>query len=101
MITLCCYNYWLDEDATVLSFRQFYDTKNDILPYASICITSPYEREKLAAYGTNVTSYKYSNFLTGRIWNDELKRIDYDSVVLNPSDYVLGYGIHYLSLIHI
>ena len=95
MITLCCYNYWLDEDATVLSFQQFYDTKNDILPYASICITSPYEREKLAAYGTNVTSYKYSDFLTGRIWNDELKRIDYDSVVLNPSDYVLGYGIHY------
>ena len=95
LITWCCYLFSLDEDATVVSFHQYYLTKNDIYPAISYCITTPYEQQKLDMYARNVTAETYSDFLSGHIWSDDLLKIDYESVVLNPSDYVLGYVLHY------
>ena len=54
-----------------------------------------YKQHKLNMYARNVSAEKYSNFLSGHIWSDDLLKIDYESVVLNPSDYVLGYELHY------
>ena len=95
LVTWCCYIYSLDQDATVVSFHQFYSTKNDIYPAISYCITTPYEQQKLEKYGFNFTAYNYSDFLSGHIWNDEFLRIDYESVLLEPLDYILGYEIQY------
>ena len=95
LVTWCCYIYSLDQDATVVSFHQFYSTKNDIYPAISYCITTPYEQQKLEQYGFNFTAYNYSDFLSGHIWNDEFLRIDYESVLLEPIDYILGYELHY------
>ena len=95
MIALCCYNYSLDEDMTSVSFRPFYLTENDIYPTVSICITLPYEQYKLDLYGRNVTALNYSAFLSGHFWNADLMEIDYESVVLSPLDYFVGYEVEY------
>ena len=70
MIALCGYTYYLDADATVVSFRGFYQTPNGVYPAASICITSPYEQPKLDFYGNNVTTQNYSDFVSGHLWSD-------------------------------
>ena len=95
MATWCGYNYYLDEDETIVSFHKFHHTQYDIYPSISICINSPFEQQKLDVYAKNVTSQKYFNFLSGSVWSDDLAKIDFDSVVLNPFDYVLGYELLY------
>ena len=87
--------YFKNEDATVVSFRSWYMTPNDIYPSVSICITSPFEEENLNALGNSVTSNEYGNFLRGLLKKDELLNIDYKKVSLKPIDYVLGYEIIY------
>ena len=89
------YKYFKNEDATVVSFRSWFMTSNDIFPSVSICITSPFEEKKLKALGSNVTSNEYGNFLKGSLKKDELLNIDYKKVSLKPIDYVLGYEIIY------
>ena len=95
LVAWCCYIYSLDQDATVVSFHQFYFTENDIYPAISYCITTPYEQQKLEQYGFNWTADNYSDFLSGNIWNDDFLKIDYDSVLLEPIDYILGYEFLY------
>ena len=95
MIGVGVYKYSLNEDATVVSFKQYYGTSLDIYPSLSVCITSPFEEDNLKALGSNVTSKKYVDFLMGSLKKDELFKIDYKNVSLNPIDYVLGYDITY------
>ena len=95
MATWCGYNYYLDEDETIVSFHKFHHAENDIYPSVSICINFPFEQQKLDLYAKNVTAQKYFNFLSGSVWSDDLAKINFDSVVLHPFDYVLGYELLY------
>ena len=95
LVGYCCYNYFLDEDETLVSFKQFDKRPEDILPSFSVCITSPYEESKLKKYGPNVTGNAYSAFLSGDIWQENLHGIEYDDIALKPKEYVTGYSTFY------
>ena len=96
LMVWCVYNFSLNEDATTISFKEFYSKPNDVYPSASICISSPFEQKKLVeSYGNDITLSNYSRFLEGEFWSDDMMKIDYDSVLLKPIDYVLGYRIGY------
>ena len=87
--------YFANEDATVVSYKDYFREDNDITPSASICITAAFEENKLKSYGNHVTLANYSDFLGGKIWDDLMLHIDYQEVTLNPRDYILGYRIFY------
>ena len=69
MVCAGFYKFSLDEDATVVAFKTFYETPTDIYPSVSICFTSPFEEEKLKAFGNNITLKDYSDFIKGSLKN--------------------------------
>ena len=95
LVCWCIYEFSLDEDETMVSFKTFHDTKVDVHPLVSICISDPYETTELKKYNKKITSNNYSDFLAGNIWDAEMLKIHYPSVVLKPIKYVLGYEITY------
>ena len=98
LIVWCCYNYYLDEDETVVSFRPFYDTPIDVYPTTSICFTCPFENKKVKKYSNDITPCNYAQFLSGDIWKDDMPKIDYNAILLEPKDYILGYEILYRNI---
>ena len=89
------FTYFANKDATVVTYENFFGTKNDIIPSSSICITAGFEENKLKSYGKDITLANYSDFLGGRIWDASMLNIDYQEVRINPRDYILGYKILY------
>ena len=77
-ITVSLGSYWsyqfaLNEDLSVVSYKVFRGTKDDIFPTTSLCLRNPFLKEKLAEYGVNETSYLA--FLEGKSITDWQTRI--------------------------
>ena len=90
-VSWCIYLYLLDEDVTLVDFKNFHDSILDIYPTISICLTVPYNETKLQKYGNHIKGFSYSEFLGGRFWNDTMANIPYDDVALNPKNNFLSY----------
>ena len=95
LVCWCIYEFSLDEDETMVSFKRFHDRKLDVQPLVSMCISDPYETTELKKYNSKITSNDYSDFLGGIVWNVDMLRINYSSVVVSPIRYILGYEITY------
>ena len=89
------FTFHANEDATVVSYKDFFIAENNIPPSASICITAGFEENKLKSYRKDITLANYSDFLGGRIWDALMLNIDYQEVRIDPRDYILGYKILY------
>ena len=89
------FTFYADEDATVVSYKNFFHDENAIAPSTSICISAAFEEHKLKSYSSDITLAKYSDFLGGIIWDKAMLNIDYEEVRLAPIDYILGYRILY------
>ena len=90
--------FLLDEDVTSISVSPFY-AEPFYYPYppASVCFKSPYEAEKLNKEYNISSASEYIDFLSGEgdPWRDDLLKIDFENVSLNPMNYFLGYKINY------
>ena len=95
MASWCLYQYSLDEDVTLIDFKSFHASADDIYPTVLMCFYNPYVDIYLDNYGKkiNVTAYKY--FLQGKLSSKEMINIDYEKVTLDINDYFLGYEIMY------
>ena len=80
LVCWCIYEFSLDEDETMVSFKGFHDTKFDVQPLVSMCISDPYETTELKKYNAKITSNDYSDFLGGIVWNADMLNINYSSV---------------------
>ena len=88
-ISLICkwlYKYSLDEDLCEVDYRNYYQTEEDWTPELSLCFNSPFSQEKLEKFAVNETKYK--DFLEGKYFDSHLVDIDFDSISMNPNDYV-------------
>ena len=92
------FTFYANEDATVVSYKSFFNEKNDIAPSTSICITAAFEEHKLKSYRSDITLANYTDFLGGTIWDKAMLGIDYEEVRINPTDYILGYEILYKNI---
>jgi len=95
MTLWCIYTFYLDEDATVIEFKAYYNNEIDIYPKPSICFTLPYELKKLQEHGKNISLTSYSKFLSGHEWNGVLAKIQYGQVILDTKEYFLWYKLTY------
>ena len=68
---------------------------NDIkLPVISFCFSEPFLYHKLKEIGPNISKTLYTFHLFGDTPGNEYEKIDYENVVLNPSNYFLsGYQL--------
>ena len=91
-ISICVYwvyKYRLDEDLSVITYREFYEREDDVHPTVSLCLRAPFLSERLAEYGVNKSSY--SDFLKGKYFSNQMLGINYENVTIDISDYIKGY----------
>ena len=98
--TFCIVVYWLhlfslNEDTSLVEYKRFYDRKTDIFPALSMCFNNPFSHTKLwqASAGLNHTSY--FKYLNGDEMSPEIKSIDYKSIAMNISDYIISYWMEF------
>ena len=88
-----CYEFSLDEDLSVVRYKKFHETTDDVYPTVSLCFRNPFMQKRLEEYGTNQSSY--SAYLAGEIFSTELSSINYSYVTTNIMDYIKGYKVYF------
>jgi len=81
--------YSEDEDLTEVSFKMYNQDEESIYPGITICIDKPFEFNKLEKFGMGSNKTTYKHFLQGRLWDDRLLKINFDSVVMDIKDYLI------------
>ena len=95
-MSLClywCYKYSLNEDVSVVYYKQFYETNDDVFPTASLCLGNPFSDKRLSKYGINKTSYL--EFLKGKRFTKEMLNINYNNVTGDIVNYIKGYRMYF------
>ena len=87
------YKYSLNEDLVSVDFKDYYETKEDVLPMLSLCIRNPFSEKKLKNLNLDKTSYL--KFLLGKEFNLTWLDIEYHSVLKNIVDYVDQDGVEF------
>ena len=100
---LCCNNYfsrlilvlpiYSERRSELVEYKEFYETKDDIFPTASLCLGHPFLKEKLAEYGANETTYL--DFLSGTTYAKEMLNINFSYVTIDIIDYIKGYQLYF------
>ena len=94
-LSICAYwiyEFWLDEDLSVITYREFYKKPDDAHPTISLCLETPFLPQRLAEYGVNESVY--ADFLTGGYFSKEMLRINYENVTIDVLDYIDEYKIY-------
>ena len=82
----CIYNYFLNEDTSVVEYRTFLDHKDSLYPSMSFCIKDPFLESKFQNYGDGINKSSFVKFLQGRFWDERMLGIDYDHVTVSLED---------------
>ena len=62
-----CYAYSLNEDLSVVKYKEFHETNDDVYPTMSFCLRNPFSKEALERLEINETLY--TQFLTGTFFD--------------------------------
>ena len=89
MVVYWGYKFSLNEDSSVVTYREFYEQKDDVYPTISMCLENPFVQGHLAEYGVDEASYL--DFLKGANFSKEMLDVDFDNVSIDISDYIKGY----------
>ena len=90
----CSWKYIQNESTSLVDFRTYYDTENDIYPSITLCFIegdeeqSIYIAEKLRNDHNIENITKHTSFLKGEHWDANLTKIDYDDVTIHLKNYV-------------
>ena len=87
------YRFSLNEDYSIITYRKFIEKESDTYPTISFCLRDPFLKNRLAEYGTNVSSYL--KFLKGDYLTEDMLSIDYKNVTIDIADYVKGYRLYF------
>ena len=90
LVGFWCYKYYLDYDISVVDFKSFFDTADDIYPIMSVCFEQKFNDTILQKHGPNINGSAYRRYLSGDIFDTSMTNIDYDSVSTNISDFMVG-----------
>ena len=94
LVCWCFYEYQLDLDLSLISFKEFAEDDNMIMPEMSLCFFDPFLTEKFdnGELQFNVSYQQYKDFLLGRTWDDRMLHIDFDNVTKRIDDYLVRYN---------
>ena len=97
-IGMWLYTYSLNEDTTTIENRSYFDTSDDKLPVLSMCFEQKFNDDVFFQQKEiSVTGSQYLQYLKGTYFDPSLAEIDYQSVTVNISEYILSYNVHYIN----
>ena len=91
MIGYWWYKYLDDRDIGVVDIAAFKGSTEIRHPSVTLCWKNPFIFEKLQAYNSSIDKKSYRRYLRGEIYKDEYKRIDYNRVSIDLSNYQLAF----------
>jgi hypothetical protein len=86
----------LNEDLSVVQYKEFHQTSDDIFPTVSLCLGNPFLKVNLSEYGVNETSYR--EFLRGKVFTKEMLNINFSRVTIDIVDYIKGYRMYFRNM---
>ena len=94
VLIYCSWKYYHNEGTSLVDFKTYHNTENDIYPSISLCFQGGiWDTYKLNhTYAIDKVS-DYSSFLKGNAWDDLMLKVNYDDVTLNLKDYVTNIQI--------
>ena len=100
MSTVIMYVYWIyefnmNEDLTVVSYREFYQTHDDIFPAVSLYLYNSSLKERLSEYGIKESCYK--DFLKEEYFSEKMLQVEYRNVIIDISDLIKGHRIYFIN----
>ena len=98
--TLCLIGMWifiynLDNDSTVIERKEYFETDKDGFPVMSLCFNQFFDDRYFTKFGNNITAKSYKNFLLGNHYDEILRKINYQEVTSNLSDFIIKYDVQY------
>ena len=91
-VSIITYNiilYSQDEDLTEVSYKMYNQDEESIYPGITICVDAPFRGKELEAYGTGINKTTYEHFLRGRLWDDRMLSIEFNSITIDIKDYLI------------
>ena len=88
LVSYWIYEYTLDDDLCIVDYQKYYETDSDKFPLLTICLKNQISKQKLKLHNPEIDVDTYINFLSGKIFDKELAKIDYDNVTIDFTRYV-------------
>ena len=101
LLTMGLYRYLLDNDASVVDTRYFFQTDDDMFPVMSICFEQSFDGQFSLQGGRNINISMYKQHLLGIHFDEDLNLIDYHNVTTNISNYIIAHSFTYRNGTHI
>ena len=94
-----CYQYSLNAEYSVVNYKQFYETNEDVFPTMSFCLKNPFSREALKRLDINESLY--TSFLMGEVFDQKFLNVSFDLVTHDIADFIKGYRVYFKNSTHI
>ena len=96
MVGWCSYRYYLDEDVSVINYRQFNKEDNDLYPTLTLCVSGigVMSRQQL---GGKQKQLEYQNFSAGILWSNEMAAKEFDNNTIQLENYLNVVWLTYMS----
>ena len=82
------HRYSLHKLSSVIDMKGYFQTKNDVSPSFSLCVTDPKLNEKIVRFAPEFNESAFIEFLGGKVYHEELRRLDFDKIRFNWSEYL-------------
>ena len=89
LILYWIYEYYLDEDLCVVDYKRYLDDQSDVYPTLSLCLQNSISDEKLQLSSPQFNSSIYLRFLKGEIFEPDMMKLNYRSVVTDLNDFAV------------
>ena len=88
----CLLEYSKNSNITEVSY-QYFDSKKEEnqYPALTLCFLNAYKDADLKKYNDEaLNGTSYSEFLSGRYWNEKMMEVDYNSATIDIHDFIIG-----------
>jgi len=89
------YTFILNDDLCIVDYKTYYNDPSDVYPVLSLCFKNPFMANKFVNMNTNINETSYKEFLDGKYFSSEMWSLDYNSIILDMSEYVVMYWMEW------
>ena len=100
MFVYCYYQYQLNNDVSIVDFKEFHGNDDFTYPSVTLCLRTEFLEEKLKDEQINMDKNSYYDFLSGEFWQDSMMEVVYDNVTKSIENYFLGASIWSFYTLH-
>ena len=93
VISYWLYIFNLNEDLSIVDYKNYYQSKSDLSPVLSVCLQSPFSKQNLRMTSDGINETSYLEFLNGNYFVPEMLNVEYKNITLNMSKYVVEYFV--------